>query len=162
MAIEWRGVLSLQDDLLDTDHKQLVSLINTIELLLSSDQPSADLRVAVEQLWKNTQDHFAREESIMIDINYANYDLHKKAHSELIEKLLLCTQPVMQMGNHLPSGMGKLPKEIREGLKVFLRYWLVEHILTMDVQLKPLLANRPTIDTQWEAFGRVKRHPAHQ
>ena len=159
MAIEWREVLSLQDGLLDADHQELIASINTIEPLLASEQPSSDLRVAVAQLRQHSAEHFAREESVMIDLGYAKYALHRKAHRDLIEKLRLCTQPIMQMDKHRPSATDKLPREIREGLKVMLRYWLVDHILTLDVQLKPLLAQRPRSHAQWEAFARSARQP---
>lgn len=141
MAIEWREALSVGNDGIDADHKRLITLINKTDDLLSSDRPCSELREVVDQLWKYTQEHFSREEDIMIAVGYAKYDQHKRAHSDLIEQLRLITQPIL-MGDPLPATTGKLSKAIRDGLTGLLRHWLVEHILKMDLQLKPLLANR--------------------
>ena len=143
MAIEWRDCLSFNNDLIDQDHRRLFSLINRTEDLLSSDQPMAELHDVINQLWKYTQDHFGREERIMIDTSYAKYDQHKKAHGELIEQLRICTQPLKEMGDQAPAKTGKLPKAIRDGLTGLLRHWIVDHILKVDLELRPLLAHRP-------------------
>ena len=143
MAIEWRDALSVGNNLIDAEHRQLLALINKTEDLFSSDQPVADLREVIDQLWKYSQDHFTREESIMIDLRYPKYDQHKKAHNEFKEKLRLCTQPLLEMGNQVPDKTSKLPKAVRGGLTELLRQWLVDHVLKWDMELKPLLAGRP-------------------
>lgn len=142
MAIEWREALNVGNDGIDGDHKHMFMLINKTDDLLSSKQPCTELSEVIDQLWKYTQDHFSREENIMIDVGYPKYDQHKLAHRELIEQLRLCTSPILEMGNQLPPTTDKLSKAVRDGLTGLLRHWLVDHILKMDLQLKPLLAGR--------------------
>ena len=142
MAIEWREALSVGNDPIDADHKHLISLFNRTNALLSTKQPCNELIDVIAQLRKYTQDHFSREEYIMIAAGHPKYDQHKRAHNELIEQLRLCTQPIFEMGNQLPSSTEKLPKSIRDGLTGLLRFWLLEHVLKLDLQLKSLFVNR--------------------
>lgn len=142
MSSELRSALRVGSEQIDEEHEHLISLVNKAEELLAVDQSVAALREAIDRLWEYTQDHFAREESIMINLGYARYDQHKKVHVELIEQLRLCTQPIREMGDALPDNTSQLSKTIRDPLKAFLRHGLVDHILKSDMQLKPLLPGR--------------------
>jgi hemerythrin len=142
MTIKWRDVLSVGDDRIDDDHRQLFSLINGVEGLLSSDQPTSSLQRAIDQLKRVTEDHFAREERIMGGISYTQVDLHKRAHGELIRQLQHYSDSITQTHASDNARTVDLPAELRDGLTGLLQHWLVDHILAFDMQLKPLLTRQ--------------------
>ncbi|MHB1359500.1 MAG: bacteriohemerythrin [Rhodocyclaceae bacterium] len=143
MPVAWREALSVSNDLIDADHRHLLSLINTFEEIFTADRPIADLLAAIGELRDYTHTHFAREERIMLALRYASYDHHKLAHANLIEKLDQAVKPLRELGEVLAATAAALPEEIRDSLVGLLRQWLVEHIMGEDMQLKPLLAGRP-------------------
>lgn len=142
MPIEWRDAMSVKNNAIDADHKHLLTLINDFEQQLSSNAPVVSLRGTIVQLEKYTRKHFAREEQVMLHLGYRKYDQHKVAHGELIEQLKHATKPVMDPDGDLPATIGELPEDLRTGLKILLRHWLLDHILNSDMLLKPMLAQQ--------------------
>jgi hemerythrin len=134
--------MSVKNNLIDADHKHLLMLINNFEQQLSSNAPVAHLRGTIAQLEKYTREHFAREEKVMLHLNYRKYDEHKIAHGELIDQLKHATKPVMEPEGDLPATIADFPEEFRTGLKILLRHWLLDHILNSDMLLKPMLAEQ--------------------
>lgn len=140
MPIVWRNALSVGNDLIDTDHRHLLSLINRVEELLTTDQPRPDLLEAVNQLWNYTDFHFRREEQIMLRLQYSKYDDHKQAHGKLIEQLRQASRPILAPDEEASNTTDGLPEETRDKVVELLRHWLVEHILREDMKMRPLLA----------------------
>lgn len=140
MPIVWREGLSVGNDLIDADHKQLLTLINTVEELLTNDRSHGDLLVAIDRLWDYTKFHFAREERIMLRLQYAKYDEHKHAHGMLVEQLELAAKPIRESDPQAVVTTAGLPQETRDTLVILLRHWLLDHILKDDFKFKPLLA----------------------
>ena len=85
MAIIWRPQMSVGNDLIDADHRYLISLINMVDLSLRYNDDF--FTVALEQLIEYTHDHFKREELIQLKVKYPGYAEHKIAHQELISSL---------------------------------------------------------------------------
>lgn len=141
MPIVWRDALSVGNDLIDADHRHLLSLINTVEDLLTTDRPRTDLLEAIDHLGNYTDFHFRREEQIMLRVQYAKYDDHKQAHGRLIEQLKQATQPILTPLEEVSPTTAGLPEETRDNVVELLRHWLVDHILKDDLKLKPLLAH---------------------
>lgn len=139
MPIVWRDALSVGNDLIDADHRHLLSLINKVEELLTTDRPRHDLLEAIKQLSDYTDFHFRREEQIMLQLQFSRYDDHKQAHGRLIEQLKIATRPILIADDGAASTTAGLPDEARDKMVELLRHWLVEHILREDMKLKPLL-----------------------
>ncbi len=140
MPIVWRDAWSVGNDLIDAHHRHLLTLINTVEDLLTTDRPRTELLEAIAQLGNYTDFHFRREEQIMLLVQYAKYDDHKQAHGRLIEQLKQATQPILTPLEEASPTTAGLPEETRDNVVGLLRHWLVAHILKEDFKLKPLLA----------------------
>ena len=63
MGLQWRDQLSVCNDLIDNDHKQLIDIINTANQSLQA-MSRAGLLSALDQLYKYSRLHFALEEKI--------------------------------------------------------------------------------------------------
>ncbi|HEY5761961.1 MAG TPA: hemerythrin domain-containing protein [Rhodocyclaceae bacterium] len=87
MTLLWRKQLEIGDDRIDTDHKYLICLVNTVELSLRTQQHRDILMATLDQLAEYTELHFEREESIMLSIRYKRYDQHRQQHQLLIKEL---------------------------------------------------------------------------
>ncbi len=140
MPIVWRDAFNTGNQSIDADHRHLLTLINTVENALTVEQPLGRLLTAIDKLEAYTREHFAREERLMIDLQYAKYDRHKAAHLELIEQLNHAAKPIRELGDGASQSTGTIPADVRDDLVGLIRHWLVDHIIKEDMLLKPLLS----------------------
>lgn len=139
MPITWRDAFSVGYKQIDNDHRHLIDLINDVESALTGEHALSRLVNAIEDLASYTRRHFSFEERLMVDAAYANYDMHKLAHLELIEQLKQAAQPILDMKEGGAHTTLEVPQEARDALVGLLRHWLVDHIIKVDMQLKSVL-----------------------
>ena len=111
LFIKWRPIYETKHKIIDSQHKELVNIIN--ELYLSTINNSNDTNgafiKAVKKCIDYTQYHFKTEEKIMDLINYSDAENHKAMHKNFC----------MELVNH------------NKFLK-YLKDWLLEHIAFRD------------------------------
>lgn len=132
MAILWRKEMSVGNDLIDQDHRYLICLFNSIELILSEEGLHNELPFYFAQLLEYTRFHFGREEKIQLKSNYAGYLMHKERHQRIIERL-------NEVNQELQNGK----KEIRDDLLALIREWIVDHLVKTDIEMGPHLRKFP-------------------
>lgn len=138
MTLVWRKELAIGDDTIDTDHKYLICLINTVELTLRIPEHRDILPTTLAQLVDYTHTHFQREESIMLAMGYARYDQHKLQHQFLIRELAAIRQKIETKGD------GVYSDEDCAAVSRLFRHWLLDHIVKEDMLMKPALTGRPS------------------
>ena len=107
---------------IDAQHKKLVGLINDIVIQAESSDPSKVLSVALDEIYKYSVYHFEIEEKFMKQINFEMFDEHKREHISFIRKFSdLCIADHELKSDEVVS---------------FLKKWLLNHILTSDMELK--------------------------
>lgn len=143
MAIIWREALSVGNAGVDTDHRYLLCLINTVELALRIEESRDALVPALKQLKLYTQEHFAREEKLMAALRYARIDRHRIMHGELIEQFDHAVEPVMKLRDKSSAAAEAISDATRDEIIAVLRHWLLDHIIKEDMLLKPLFAGIP-------------------
>lgn len=125
--IEWQDSYAIGIDLIDADHKLLVSLINQVHEAREDGQSAEMMGSALNVLIEYTETHFSREEMLMEKGGYPDLGPHKKKHVELTNK-------VREIVERYNSGdVSALNDELIE----FLRTWLTDHILGVDMKYKP-------------------------
>ena len=144
MPIFWRDQMSIQNDLLDQDHRYLFCLVNSIELSLKH----ADLAATVlvfKQLMEYSVLHFTREEKVQIKIKYPAKDLHRGRHEEIIKSLSRFHTELGFYERRREEGLFFTEAEdaMGERLLKLLHDWIVEHVLTEDRKMEPLLKQFP-------------------
>lgn len=126
MDLEWTEEMSVGVDALDDDHKTLFKLLNhvlhTHQFLKAADT----LQEALEALASYANQHFAREEDFMAEIDFPGLDAHKQQHAFFIEKIATFRAQIEDID----------PIMVRISLILFLMDWLTKHILTQDSQYK--------------------------
>lgn len=128
MGLEWREQLSVGNDLIDSDHKYLIEVINKAELSLKA-KDRAGLTKALDSLAKYSTTHFSREEALAIAVGYPKAD-HLHASHELLQGKL--EKAKAEIGEEWSDAAGEL-------FGIFLREWLVNHVIKEDMLLKPYL-----------------------
>ncbi|MCB1789415.1 MAG: bacteriohemerythrin [Gammaproteobacteria bacterium] len=129
--VAWRDDLSVGIGSIDDDHKKLLTLINNLQTAVYYPTGEAFERQALQELVDYTKYHFDREEKLMRDNGYADYEAHKRQHEAMIAKV---------------SGFLDAYEKDREGtveeLSVFLKDWLLKHIAGTDQQYSSHLRSR--------------------
>ena len=162
MAVFWRPQMSVGNTLVDNDHRYLLCLVNVIELGLASGGNPDVLKLTLQQLVDYTHEHFAREEKLQLKVRYPGYAEHKAEHQELLAKLEQARDRILDLaqGGAAAGGSGEVTSEElgalladdapavgrrpeQDELVRLLREWILEHVLTTDIKLKPYLSRYP-------------------
>lgn len=135
--IVWSDALSVGVDALDADHIIVASLINHID---DAKQSASDeravgriLRVLVEHAFA----HFAREEALLETHRYPLLERHRREHGLIEEQLQELCEAYERTAD---------PELSREIMHI-LHFWLVEHIMKVDMHYKAFLADKPVEDS---------------
>jgi hemerythrin len=126
MALEWREGLSVGNDLIDADHKYLIEIINLAEHALQV-KNQVELTGALENLSRYSKVHFAREEMFAQAVAYPQAPQLYASHKELVNALDRVRQ---EIGEEWDAAS-------LEHFAVFLRGWLINHVIKEDLLLKP-------------------------
>ena len=119
--IPWDDAFLVGVEAFDSDHKYLVKLINGLHSGLMAGFDVSEMTYILDDLVRYTEVHFTREEDLMTAHGYPEYEEHRGAHAELMEK-------VMDFRDQLASGKKVFSLE----LMAFLKDWLLNHILKAD------------------------------
>lgn len=123
-AFNWSNDLSSGNTMIDTDHKHLIDLVNKLNMAMSGGKGNTVLGGILNELIDYTVSHFAREEKLMKEINYADYATHKAEHDKLVSE-------VSELKRSFDSGAVTLSSKVY----MFLTEWLNRHIKSSDIKL---------------------------
>ena len=126
MPIQWREQLSVGNTAIDDEHKHLLCLLNGIEVLLKRHVSRDPLIAFLDELLDYTQQHFSREEDIMIVAKYPGYTDHKLQHEQLIEELSDIRADIVASDSE--ATLNQRVVNLMETLK----RWLIDHIMKED------------------------------
>jgi len=132
MSISWRDKMSVDDGIIDQDHKHLIDIINQFE---NTAKDGLSLDEALEILYAlkfYATTHFQREEQLQMMIEFPFRDAHKKEHQGLLETLAKIISEVKYSSD-------ESHEKIARDTAVLLREWLVDHILQSDLSMRPFV-----------------------
>jgi hemerythrin len=140
--LQWREALSVHNDAIDRDHRWLIELVDRIQSLILKHASLARLTLALDELARYTEEHFAREELIQQAAGYPHLGEHHRSHEKLKRQLQdltgrILAQPVER------TTLDALDDDTRRALLALLRSWLIDHIIKEDLQLRPWLERFP-------------------
>jgi hemerythrin-like metal-binding protein len=134
MALIWTKTLSVGNATLDSEHKNLIGMVNSIEYAIETKDSAALLR-AFKLLDDCVHAHFANEERFAraIDFSFAEHQLD---HQHLQKEL-------QHTGDDLAIRSGAWSDYVMDHYPQFLRDWLLGHITGEDMRMKAALQTRP-------------------
>ena len=94
MPIFWRPQFRIGHDDIDADHRYLILLINTVELVLRFPDDPRNVDLALTELRRYAEYHFEREERIQIAYAYIHLDQHKREHRALLAEIDVLAQRI--------------------------------------------------------------------
>ena len=119
--IQWSENVSVDNFIIDQQHKKLVEMVNSLYDAMSNGTGSDILEDIIESLISYTQNHFAHEERFMQSIGFPELAQHKRLHQDLSRKVKDIYARISS-GQHVSS----------VSLANFLKDWLTAHILCDD------------------------------
>jgi len=122
--ISWDPKWEIGNELIDSQHKTLVKLIN--DLYFSCNKKEFDVATALSFLMEYAVTHFNDEEALQLSCGFPGYKQHKKMHKELkatVSKLV---------ARYLKSGSSS---DLKSSLSKVLATWLIEHIKHEDKKI---------------------------
>ncbi|SUO95794.1 bacteriohemerythrin [Suttonella ornithocola] len=127
--IEWdNDLLSVKVEDIDHQHQQLIDIINQLCKAILTRTAPQEIPEILENLEMYTVAHFSTEEALMRIFGYQEYEKHKLQHDELVSQLQSVRLKLAQGEHHVNSD-----------LLLYLKDWLVQHIMRSDKQLGSFL-----------------------
>jgi hemerythrin len=114
----WEDKYSVGNPTIDNQHKGMFELGNDLPEVLNAQE----IKPIIMRLYKYTREHFSLEEEMMKSIRFPLLAEHITLHEEVISKL-----------NETSSRPFNTDKEVLR-FKQFIYGWLIEHILSEDMQ----------------------------
>jgi hemerythrin-like metal-binding protein len=127
--LEWKDSYSVGVPELDNDHRQLIDIINRID---DAGRHGIPLDHVLYDLTHYARSHFEREEDRLRAVGYPDLDDHFAEHQSFVEWL----RGVEQSLPGATAGHG----EIADSLAGYLRNWLINHILVVDMRYRDFLS----------------------
>jgi len=134
MGILWTEQLSVGNAIIDSDHKELIAMINGAEYMIKK-RDSYALSLAFDHIEHWLRVHFANEEMIAQAANYP-FAKHKLEHENVLKTFCF-------MRNVIAGKNGIWNEDAAEHYSEFLSDWLTDHLLDEDMLMKPVLQTYP-------------------
>jgi len=115
----------------DTQHKQLVDIINRLHEAMATGKGKEVVGKTLEELIRYTKAHFAAEEKVLQSNAYPDFPAHHAEHERL-------TSVVVEFQQKLANNEVGLSV----GVMGFLKDWLGNHILGVDKKYAPFLKSQ--------------------
>lgn len=132
--IQWSDELSVGINSIDKQHKELIKMINELNDALQAGQANQKLAAIFEGLAVYTVTHFGYEEELFAQYGYSESAEHKNEHRAL-------TQQVKDLQQKMEEGDFIISVEVM----VFLKDWLINHILKTDKAYAKFLKDKGVI-----------------
>lgn len=133
MAFTWTKNIETGNQLIDSEHKELLNKINDFMNACSQGKGRGEILNTLNFLKKYTATHFAHEEELQQKSNYPDYTRHKQLHNEFNRSIAKIEQKFLAEGASIA-----MVSEINQNIGD----WLIRHIKAEDIKLGKYLAER--------------------
>lgn len=123
--VNWKKSFSTDVVSVDNEHRILIDYLNDTTDRYLADPDSVDLVETLEVLALETAEHFEHEESVMRNIGYSRYEIHREKHKWLIADISKRKAELIQNPN----------KANFDEIVQYLKYWLLRHLISEDTHI---------------------------
>lgn len=136
-SLEWNEDMRIGVEAIDADHRALFYYAREFMEALERDEGALVFDEILESLVEYTLAHFRREETLMAVAGYPHLERHNAEHVALAHQVLEARNRYMLSPD----------KELDDHLRQFLLFWLSNHILKSDFDIRGWIAgNEPAIE----------------
>lgn len=133
MGLIWTNKLSVGNAIIDSEHRNLISMVNDVSHGIKTRDGSA-LSQAFKLLEHWLCVHFVNEEKIAQAINF-HFEQHKLAQQHSLKE-------IQHMRNELAAKDGMWSDSAMAHFNRSLKNWMIDgHIIKLDMLMKPALQN---------------------
>lgn len=131
MRLRWTKQLSVGNAIIDSEHRNLISIANNVRRAIKA-RDSSTLSQEVEHLEDWLYVHFANEGMIAQSVNF-DFSQHKLAQQYWLKELWF-------LRDALAGKNGLWSDDAIEHFSHFLSDWMIDgHIISLDMLMKPVL-----------------------
>ena len=123
--LQWTEDLSVDNIVVDNQHRELFDLTNNLILECKDDKCSPLIGETLSDLLKYAKRHFKEEEKLLREIKYPKLEEHEKMHIDFIFKIAMFCKDVL-------NGKSSVVEEMIE----YLTDWLINHTSSADLDFK--------------------------
>lgn len=120
----------VQIETMNNDHSRIFDYINSVNKMVKENKDIKEILSGMRQLLSFTDEHFQREEHLMIAHNYPDLGIQQSTHSKFLEKI---REIIKTVENSEDIDL--------IDVMVFLRDWLIKHIQGIDKKYGDFLNN---------------------
>lgn len=131
--IVWKDEFRVGSAQLDAQHKKMFGLINELFASVREGHETGKLKQIIDGALDYGRRHFGDEERIMLQSGFPQFSFHKQVHEHYSQKI-----DELMIDYHRRFG------DISSELLQFLKAWWLNHILNMDREYAPYLADEKT------------------
>jgi len=85
--LEWKSEYSVGIESMDFEHRKMIGMINEIYDELTQHRDAESIEQFLGDIHASISAHFALEERMMRNADYAEYEAHKDDHEELLDQI---------------------------------------------------------------------------
>jgi hemerythrin len=137
--ITWDDSLSVNVDLIDDQHKMLLSRLNDMAEAVEQKRGIEKISKTLNFMIEYTDFHFSTEEKHMTEHNYPGKEFHQKQHNEFTNVLNNLVQDFEEDG---------ATQLLADSIDTFLVNWLLTHIKGSDVAFGKFLIENGFVGTE--------------
>jgi len=134
MTIQWRKEMTVDESVIDEDHKLLIEIVNTFEVALGRKIAPETIDQGLKLLKHYAIEHFRREEELQRAVQYPFLDAHCREHRDLVKRL-----DAIATHRRAATTRGDIV-EVATEIVTLIKEWLVHHILQTDLRMRPYVA----------------------
>ncbi len=127
----WNDNLSVGILQLDTQHKNLVNMINNLYEAMSAGKGKDIIPKILKDMSAYAVTHFSTEEKLMQQYGYPEYESHKREHELFVKK-------IQEFNSEIAKGNFTITLNVAN----FLKNWLTNHIQITDKKYGPFLRDK--------------------
>jgi hemerythrin len=132
MLIVWKDGFTIDNGVVDEDHRFLIEHLNSIITALNNRAPVEGICRDARQLRVFAELHFQREERLQALSGYPGLDQHRAEHRDLLAQLdAILAQLTSSSATEAAAGY--------PGIKSFMYRWLLGHIIESDTKIGAFL-----------------------
>lgn len=134
MGTLWTEQMSVGNAIIDSDHKELIAMVNGAEYMIKK-RDSYALSLAFDHIEHWLRVHFANEELIAQAVKFP-FAKHKLEHENVLKTFRF-------MRGVIEGKDGVWDEDGAEHYAEFLSDWLTDHLLSEDMSMKQILKSYP-------------------
>jgi len=135
MAYTWDSLLESGNEIIDSQHKQLIDAVNKLLQACRAGTGKEELEQTLDFLLAYTERHFADEEALQKEYDYPDYLRHRRTHEEFKLTIQALAEQLRQEGPTV-----SLVAEVYSCMGD----WLISHIKGDDFRLAAYIQLRTT------------------